>query len=57
MKQIQIPLGMRDIILEDCAKKTALQKRIEGVFESYGYQRIMTPSIEFFKPIKTHSVK
>ena len=49
MKQIQIPLGMRDIILEDCAKKTALQKRIEGVFESYGYQRIMTPSIEFFQ--------
>lgn len=49
MQQIQIPLGMRDLILEDCAKKSALKKRIEDVFESYGYSKIITPSIEFYQ--------
>ena len=38
MNQIQIPFGMRDIILEDCTKKSALRNRIEKVFDRYGYQ-------------------
>lgn len=49
MSQIQIPLGMRDIILENCRKKRALRNRIEKVFNSYGYQEIITPSIEFYR--------
>lgn len=49
MNQIQIPFGMRDIILEDCTKKRALRNRIEKVFDRYGYQEIITPSIEFYQ--------
>lgn len=49
MSQIQIPLGMRDLILENCRKKRALRNRIENVFSSYGYQEIITPAIEFYR--------
>ncbi len=49
MNQIQIPLGMRDVLNEDCEKKKELQSKIENVFTSYGYQRLSTPSIEFYQ--------
>ncbi|MBP3852973.1 MAG: ATP phosphoribosyltransferase regulatory subunit [Erysipelotrichaceae bacterium] len=49
MNQIQIPLGMKDTLLEDCVKKQELRKRIEEVFVSYGYTEIMTPTIEFYQ--------
>ena len=48
MKQILLPSGMHDTILEDCIRKQQLQKRIEGVYRSYGYQPIDTPAIEFY---------
>ena len=49
MRQIEIPAGMKDTILQECAKKKFLQNEIESIFESYGYQEIITPSIEFYK--------
>ncbi|MBR3358010.1 MAG: ATP phosphoribosyltransferase regulatory subunit [Solobacterium sp.] len=48
MKQIQLPSGMHDTILEDCMKKKELQKRTEAVYRSYGYLPIDTPLIEFY---------
>ena len=49
MKQIEIPAGMKDTILQECEKKRILQNKIESIFESYGYQEIITPTIEFYK--------
>lgn len=48
MKKIYLPLGMRDNILEEAKTKKELQDRFEKVFESYGYIKIYTPTIEFF---------
>ncbi len=48
MRQIQIPSGMRDVFPSDCIKKKMLKKRIEGVYESYGYRFIETPLIEYY---------
>ena len=48
MEQIQIPFGMRDLILDECIKKRSLQHKIEHIFESYGYDEVMTPSVEFY---------
>ena len=48
MKQIQLPSGMHDTILEDCMKKQQLRKRVEDVYTSYGYLPIDTPLIEFY---------
>lgn len=49
MRQIEIPAGMKDTILKECEKKNELRNKIEAIFESYGYQEIITPSIEFYK--------
>ena len=49
MKQIQIPMGMKDTLFNDCIKKETLKERIEKVFQSYGYIEIMTPTIEFYQ--------
>jgi len=48
MKQIQIPWGMRDTLPKECRKKENLRKRIEAVYESYGYEPVETPLIEYW---------
>ena len=48
MKQMQIPSGMRDLFPQECAVKRDLEKRISRVFDSYGYEKIETPLIEFY---------
>lgn len=53
MKEFSIPEGTRDLILGECHAKRALQYAIEGVFDSYGYRDIITPSIEFYQTYQT----
>ena len=45
---LHTPDGVRDIYGSECYKKIELQKRIGTVFLQYGYQRIQTPTFEFF---------
>ncbi|MGM9940399.1 MAG: ATP phosphoribosyltransferase regulatory subunit [Bulleidia sp.] len=47
MQEIRIPQGMRDLTAEESRRKEALRKRIESVFDSFGYQKICTPTIEY----------
>ncbi len=49
MNQIQLPAGFRDTILEECTKKNRIENTLNRVFESYGYEQIMTPAIEFYQ--------
>ena len=53
MKKFSIPSGTRDLILDECMKKRALQKGIEEVFDAYGYDEIITPSIEYYQTYQT----
>lgn len=48
MRQIELPRGMRDTLPEVCRKKRELQRKTESVYESYGYQPVETPLIEFW---------
>lgn len=48
MSDIKIPQGMRDLIGKECLQKRKLQKMIEEVFASYGFQQIMTPVVEYY---------
>ena len=45
---IHTPEGVRDIFGQECDKKRYLQRQIEKLLRSYGYQSIETPSFEFF---------
>lgn len=49
MNQIQLPEGFRDSILEECTKKNRLKNTLQDVFESYGYEEIQTPAIEYYQ--------
>ena len=46
---IHTPEGVRDIYGQECDKKRYLQRQIEKLLRSYGYQSIETPSFEFFE--------
>lgn len=43
------PEGVRDIYNGECSQKRNLQKKIQKVFRSYGYENIETPTFEFFE--------
>lgn len=49
VKKYLIPEGTRDLILKDCNLKKKLQKDIEEIFEKWGYDEIVTPTIEFYQ--------
>ena len=52
-KKYITPEGTRDIVLKECAIKRMLQKDIEGVLSSWGYDEIITPTIEFYDTINS----
>ena len=47
-KFIHTPEGVRDTYGRECARKRVLERQIERLFHTYGYQYIETPSFEFF---------
>lgn len=49
MKQFTIPAGMRDLILGECEKKKMIQLEIEKTLDKWGYQEVITPTIEYYK--------
>ena len=46
-KLIHTPEGVRDIFGIECDRKRYLERRIEKLFRSYGYQSIETPTCEY----------
>ena len=48
-KLIHTPEGVRDIFGIECDKKRYLERQIEKLFRSYGYQSIETPTLEFLE--------
>jgi ATP phosphoribosyltransferase regulatory subunit len=47
-RQIHTPEGVRDIYGVECDRKRYLERRIEKLLRSFGYQSVETPSFEFF---------
>ncbi len=45
---LHTPEGVRDIYGRECAKKLAVQQKLQQVFSLYGYENIETPTFEFF---------
>jgi len=55
MIKFNVPRGTRDFLPEDMAKRDYVEGIIKEVFESYGFQRIQTPTFEEFKLFATRS--
>lgn len=52
-KKYITPEGTRDIVLKECKIKRMLQKNIEKILDSWGYDEIITPTIEFYDTINS----
>lgn len=46
MSTIRLPSGVRDFLPRAAARRRALAERVEGVFEAWGYARVITPVFE-----------
>lgn len=44
-----IPEGSRDLIFNECRKKKIIINGLEKTFESFGYDEVITPTVEYYK--------
>jgi len=49
MTKFNVPRGTRDFLPEEMVKRKYVERIIQEVFESFGFQRIQTPTFEEFK--------
>jgi ATP phosphoribosyltransferase regulatory subunit len=47
----QLPTGAKDLLPLDVAQKSWIENRIQQVFQSWGYQRIITPTVEHLRSL------
>ena len=44
-----IPEGTKDLVFEESRKREWAIKKLEKIYESFGYESIVTPTIEYYK--------
>jgi len=54
-KKNMLPEGTRDLILDECIIKRALEREIDGIFEKWGYKEVITPTLEFYETFNYNS--
>ena len=47
----QLPTGAKDLLPLDVVQKRWIESRIQQVFQSWGYQRIITPTVEHLRSL------
>ena len=47
----QLPTGVKDLLPLDVAQKHWIESRIQQVFQSWGYHRIITPTVEHLRSL------
>ncbi len=43
------PEGTRDLLFEECVARRAVEERLSTLFLSYGYNQVVTPSVEYYQ--------
>ncbi len=51
IKPFEKPVGFRDLLTEMTAKKRAVEGHLQQLFQSWGYEEILTPTLEFDETI------
>lgn len=49
--QLQTPRGVRDFPPREAAQKRAVEERLRRTFSAWGYQEVITPTVEFFEAL------
>lgn len=47
--KLHTPIGVRDILEEECAVKKEIAKRVEEIFNCYGYREVESPMFEYIE--------
>lgn len=47
--ELRTPLGCRDLLSRDVAKRHALTSRIRQVFDRFGFEEVHTPAVEYYQ--------
>lgn len=42
------PEGTRDLLFEECIARRQVEDHLAGLFRSYGYNQVVTPSVEYY---------
>ncbi|MFW2488190.1 ATP phosphoribosyltransferase regulatory subunit [Clostridium chromiireducens] len=50
-----LPEGTRDLVLDECIVKRALERDIDKLFEKWGYKEVITPTLEFYETFNHNS--
>ena len=43
----QVPEGVKDVVVEECATKRRIESRMRDVFSAHGYHEVSTPTFEY----------
>jgi ATP phosphoribosyltransferase regulatory subunit len=53
----QLPIGAKDLLPLDVAQKRWIESRLQNVFQAWGYQRIITPTLERLETLTAGGVQ
>ena len=48
---LETPFGTRDFLPKEAAAKRLIETRLAKLFESYGYEEVVTPAMEFLETL------
>ena len=51
METLQTPYGTRDFLPKEAAAKREIENRIAKIFSSYGYEEVVTPTMEYLETL------
>ena len=49
---LETPFGTRDFLPKEAAAKREIENRLAKLFASYGYEEVVTPTMEFLETLK-----
>ncbi len=47
--KLHTPVGVRDLLYDECAFKTEISERIREIFRCFGYQQVESPTFEYIE--------
>lgn len=52
---LETPYGTRDFLLQEAAVKSTVEQRLIKLFASFGYEQVVTPTMEYLETLTTSS--
>lgn len=57
LSKLQIPIGVKDVLPEEAQLRRRLREGFSGLFNHWGYQEIIPPSLEYYEQLRGSSAE